>query len=99
MVNATQHLAAKVDSKDHRLSTYSVRINPIFSFLYWGMEYHLEHHMFPMIPSYNLKKLRHEIDDQLPKPFTSLYDFYKTVLPSLVKLATNPEGYYKVKVE
>ena len=44
------------------------------------MEYHLEHHMFPMIPSYNLKKLRKEIDNELPKPFTSLFDFYRKAL-------------------
>ena len=63
------------------------------------MEYHLEHHMYPMVPSYNLKKLRKEIDDQLPKPFTSLWDFYKQVLPSVIALATNPKNYYKVKTE
>ncbi len=98
MVNVTQHLAAKVDTKDHRLSTYSIKLNPVLSFLYWKMEYHLEHHMFPMVPSYNLKKLQNEIKDELPKPFESLYDFYKSVLPSVIKLATNPEGYYKVKI-
>ena len=94
----TQHLAAKVDTKDHRLSTYSVRINPILSFLYWHMEYHLEHHMFPMVPSYNLKKLRKEIDNELPQPFTSLYDFYKKVLPAVIALTTNQNKYYKVKL-
>ena len=97
-VNVTQHLAAKVDTKDHRLSTYSVRINPILSFLYWHMEYHLEHHMYPMVPSYNLKKLRKEIDSELPKPFNSLFDFYRRVLPSVIALATNPDKYYKVKL-
>tara|TARA_Y100001970_G_C13819706_1_gene644227 strand:- start:13 stop:702 length:690 start_codon:yes stop_codon:yes gene_type:complete len=98
-VNVTQHLAAKIDTKDHRLSTYSIKINPILSFLYWNMEYHLEHHMFPSVPSYNLKKLRYEIDDQLPKPFKSLFDFYKSVLPSVIGLAYNPENYYKVKLK
>jgi len=97
-VNVTQHLAAKVDTKDHRLSTYSVRINPILSFLYWHMEYHLEHHMFPMVPSYNLKKLRKEIDNELPKPFSSLFDFYKKVLPAVIALATDQNKYYKVKL-
>ena len=63
------------------------------------MEYHLEHHMYPMVPSYNLKKLRKEIDDQLPQPFTSLWDFYKKVLPSVIALATNPKNYYKVRIE
>ena len=48
--------------------------------------------------SYNLKKLRKEIDSELPKPFTSLFDFYRKVLPSVVALATNPDKYYKVKL-
>ena len=60
------------------------------------MEYHLEHHLFPMVPSFNLKKLRKEIDDQLPKPFNSLFSFYKSVLPSVIALAKNSDGYYKV---
>ena len=55
--------------------------------------------MFPMIPSYNLKKLQDEIKDQLPKPFNGLYDFYKMVLPSVIRLATDPNGYYKVKIK
>ena len=98
-VNVTQHLGAAIDTKDHRLSSYSIKINPILSFLYWKMEYHLEHHMFPMVPSYNLKKLQNEIKDQLPKPFNGLYDFYKAVLPSVIKLTTNPKSYYKVNLQ
>lgn len=97
-INVTQHLAAKLDTKDHRLSTHTVIINPILSFYYWHMEYHLEHHMFPMVPSYNLKKLRKEIDDQLPQPFYGLFDFYKNVLPSLIKLAFDLNEYYKAAV-
>ena len=62
------------------------------------MEYHLEHHMFPMIPSYNLEKLRKEIDNELPKPFTSLFDFYRKVLPAVIALATDQKKYYKVKL-
>ena len=54
--------------------------------------------MFPMVPSYNLKKLRKEIDKELPQPFTSLYDFYKKVLPAVIALATDQNKYYKVKL-
>ena len=93
-----QHLAAKLDTKDHRLSTHTVILNPILSFYYWHMEYHIEHHLFPMVPSYNLKKLRKEIESELPTPFNGLFDFYKKVLPSLIKLAFNLNGYYKVKI-
>ena len=97
-VNVTQHLAAKFDSKDHRLSTHTIILNPILSFYYWHMEYHTEHHMFPMVPSYNLKKLRKEIEDDLPPPFYGLFDFYKKVLPSLIKLAFDLNEYYKVNI-
>jgi len=97
-VNVTQHLAAKLDTKDHRLSTHTVLLNPILSFYYWHMEYHIEHHLFPMVPSYNLKKLRKEIDSQLPKPFYGLFHFYKKVLPYLIKLSYNLDEYYKVKL-
>ena len=97
-VNVTQHLAAKVDSKDHRLSTHTIILNPILSFYYWHMEYHIEHHLFPMVPSYNLRKLRKEIENELPKPFNGLIDFYKKVLPCLIKLAFNLDGYYQPKL-
>ena len=63
------------------------------------MEYHLEHHLFPMVPSYNLSNLQKEIKDQIPKPFNGLFGFYRSVLPSVIKLATNPDDYYKVNLQ
>jgi len=95
LINVTQHLGAGLDKKDHRESTHSVIINPIFSFLYWHMEYHLEHHMFPMVPSYNLKRLHEVVKDQVPKPFSSLFFFYRQILPIVIKQATDPSIYYK----
>ena len=97
-VNITQHLGAAFDNKDHRKSTYSVKINPILSFLYWHMEYHLEHHMFPSVPSYNLQKLHKNIKNQLPTLFTSLFSFYKQILPTVIKQATNPKEYFKTTI-
>ena len=52
-----------------------------------------------MVPSYNFKKLQNEIKDQLPKSFHGLYDFYREVLPSVIKLTTNPKSYYKVNLQ
>lgn len=40
--------------------------DPLISFLYWRMEYHIEHHMFAAIPCYNLKKFSKLVADQLP---------------------------------
>ena len=49
------------------------------------MEYHLTHHMFPTVPSYNLDKLHHYIKDQLPKPNNGLIDAYREIIPALIK--------------
>ena len=34
-----------------------ITLDPSSEFLYWRMNWHLEHHMFAGIPSYNVKKL------------------------------------------
>jgi len=86
----------KEDVKDHRLSTRSVRLNPIFSFIYWKMEYHIEHHMFPMVPSHRLPKLHEVIKEQLPKP-KSLYHAYKEIIPAVLKQTKDPD--YHIRVE
>ena len=93
----TQHMGLKENSKDHRESTRSVRLNPIFSFIYWKMEYHIEHHMFPMVPSYNLPKLYEEIKDQLPKPQT-LFQAYREIIPAVIKKSKNPDYFVTVKI-
>ena len=61
LVAFTQHAGLARNLKDHRLTSREMYLNPILSFLYWKMEYHLTHHMFPTVPSYNLDKLHHHI--------------------------------------
>ena len=41
-------------------------MNPVFRFLYWNMNYHVEHHMFPMVPYHALPKLHEEMKHGLP---------------------------------
>ena len=41
-------------------------MNPISRFVYWNMNYHVEHHMFPMVPFHALPALHAEIKDDLP---------------------------------
>ena len=85
LIAFTQHAGLARNIKDHRLTTREMYLNPILSFLYWKMEYHLTHHMFPTVPSYNLDKLHHHIKDQLPKPNDGLIDAYKEIIPALIK--------------
>ena len=94
----TQHIGLQENIKDHRYTTRSIRLNPIFSFLYWKMEYHIEHHMFPMVPSYNLPKLHEVIKDQLPTPKKGLLDAYKEIIPAVIKKYNDPNYFIPVKV-
>ena len=61
------------------------------------MEYHVEHHMFPMVPSYNLPKLYEVIKDQVPVPKT-LYTAYKDIITAVIKRKKNPDYFIPVKL-
>ena len=41
----TQHAGLGEDVLDHRLNTRTVKMNVVNGFLYWNMNYHVEHHM------------------------------------------------------
>jgi len=86
----TQHAGLKFDAKDHRLNTRTVLLNPILSWLYVKLEYHIEHHMFPQVPWYNLPKLHELIKDQLPTPSKGLIGAYKEIIPTIHKQAYDP---------
>lgn len=45
----TQHAGLAEDVLDHRLNCRTIYMNPVLRFLYWNMNYHLEHHRFPMV--------------------------------------------------
>ena len=98
LVAFTQHAGLARDVKDLRLSTRDMLLNPILSFLYWKMEYHCVHHMFPNIPSYNLDKLYRHIKDQLPEPKNGLIDAYKEIIPALKHQAKDPKYSINVKL-
>ncbi len=69
-VGLTQHCGLRNHSRDFRKNTRSVKLNPLFSFLYWRMNWHIEHHMYAGVPCYNLAALYNEIKDDMPVPRT-----------------------------
>ena len=87
----TQHLGLADDVLDHRLNTRTVYMNPVFRFLYLNMNYHIEHHMFPMVPYHALPALHEEVKAHLPEPCPSTWAAYREVFPTLVRQLRDPE--------
>jgi fatty acid desaturase len=55
---------------DFRKNTRSIKVNGLTEFLYWRMNWHIEHHMYAGVPCYNLRELAKEIADDMPEPRT-----------------------------
>ncbi|MDE0114434.1 MAG: fatty acid desaturase [Albidovulum sp.] len=90
---AMQHAGLAEDIPDHRLNSRTVYLNPAFSFVYANMNYHVEHHMFPLVPYYALSKLHEEIRADCPPAYRGLWDAYREILPALRRQLKNP-GYF-----
>ncbi|MEP2028325.1 MAG: fatty acid desaturase family protein [Paracoccaceae bacterium] len=85
MTGLLQHLGLAENVTDHRLNTRTVLMNPISRFIYLNMNYHVEHHMFTMVPYYRLPQLRELIKYDLPPPEPSIFAAFRRLLPVLVK--------------
>jgi fatty acid desaturase len=77
LLASAQHCGKLKDTADLRMSTRTVLLNPVLSFLYWNMNYHIEHHMYPGVPCYNLPKLRALVEDDLPTAPRGLFVLIK----------------------
>jgi len=83
MTGYLQHGGLADNVLDHRLNTRTVYINPISRFIYLNMNYHVEHHMFPMVPYHRLPELHARIKDDLPAPDPSIWAAYRRMWPVL----------------
>jgi len=81
----TQHAGLAENVHDHRLNSRTVNLNPIFRFLYFNMNYHIEHHMFPMVPFHALPKLHERVQSDLPYTYSGLIDAFREIVPVLVR--------------
>jgi Na+-transporting NADH:ubiquinone oxidoreductase subunit F len=86
----TQHAGMRENVLDHRYSTRSVIMNPIFRFLYLNMNYHVEHHMLPSVPYRALPDLHVEIEDQLAPAKPNTIAAYREIFHALSKQSKDP---------
>ncbi len=95
IMSATQHAGLAEDIPDHRMNSRTIYMNPFFRFVYSNMNYHVEHHMFPMVPFYSLPELHEEIRDDCPPAYPSTVTAYREMIPAMRKQRRDP--YYYVE--
>jgi fatty acid desaturase len=92
----TQHAGLPENVTDHRRNCRTVLMNPVFRFLYWNMNYHVEHHMFPMVPYHALPKLHEAISADTPPAYPGTIAAYREIIPALLRQTRDP-GYHVVR--
>jgi len=81
----TQHAGLGENVLDHRLNTRSVRMNVVNRFLYWNMNFHVEHHLFPMVPYHRLPELHEQIKGDLVPMYPSIWAAYRELVPAVLR--------------
>jgi fatty acid desaturase len=89
----TQHAGLAENVLDHRQNCRTIYMNPVLRFLYWNMNYHIEHHMFPMVPYHQLPQLHKLMKEDCPPVYPSTWSAFKEVVAAMWRQRKDP-GYY-----
>lgn len=77
---APQHKGMQSQVPDFRRCCRTVIQDPLTNFLYWQMNYHIEHHMYAGVPFFNLRKLHRLVqEDGGPQPPRGLIDTWREI--------------------
>jgi fatty acid desaturase len=64
----SQHMCMAEAVSDHRYTTRSMACILPTRLLYWNMNYHVEHHLYPGVPFHALPAVNALVREQLPQP-------------------------------
>jgi fatty acid desaturase len=84
-----QHMGLAEDVLDHRLNARTMTFGPVLRFIYWNMNYHVEHHMYPMVPYHALPRLHDAVKHDCPPPET-LWGAWDHDLPMVLPAPRSP---------
>ena len=93
----TQHAGLAENVLDHRLNCRTVYLNRLNRFLYWNMNYHVEHHMFPLVPFHALPRLHQAVRADMPEPYHGLLGAWREIIPAVLRQVKDP-GYHVKRV-
>ena len=94
----TQHAGLAENVLDHRLNCRTILMNRISCFHYWNMNYHVEHHMFPQVPYYNLPRLYEFVKDDMPVPYRGLIRAWREIIVTMKRQLVDPAFFVKRKL-
>jgi len=76
----SQHMCMSEAVPDHRYSTRSLACWLPTRLLYWNMNYHIEHHLYPGVPFHGLPRINKLIRAQLPQPARGVWAANREIL-------------------
>ena len=94
----SQHVGLARDVLAYRLNTRTIYLGPVLGFLYMNMQYHLEHHLYPNVPYYNLPRLHELIRDRCPPAYDGLWAVYRELIPVLLKQRADPSVFIRREI-
>ncbi len=90
-----QHAGLAEDVLDHRLNARTVLMSAPLRFVYWNMNYHVEHHMYPMVPYHALPRLHEAVRHDCPPPTPSLGAAWREIVPALLRQLRDPSHFIR----
>ena len=94
----TQHAGLAENVLDHRLNCRTIYLNSINRYLYWNMNYHVEHHMYPLVPYHALPRLHAAVKHDCPTPYPSLLNAWQEIIPAVLRQVKDPAFHIKRKL-
>ncbi|MBF0432512.1 MAG: fatty acid desaturase [Fibrobacteria bacterium] len=89
----TEHIGRLYNVNDQRLCTRSVKTHPFIRLIYGGLDDHVDHHLFPGVPSRNLPELHKLIEKDLPTP-GNMRDCWKEMFAIAKEKDKHPDNEY-----
>ena len=90
-----QHLGLAEDVLDHRLNSRTVYMNRVLRFIYWNMNYHVEHHMYPMVPYHRLPELHRAVKEDCAPASPSLWHAWREIIPCVFRQLKDPQHFIR----
>lgn len=91
LLNESQHTGLSDNVSDYRLNTRTILVNPFLRFLYWNMNYHIEHHMYAAVPCYHLGELHALIAHDLPHCPRGVVQTWREIIPIILRQRVEPD--------